>query len=117
MTPGETRVVRRSVGDVDVVELHGEVDFASADEVREALCAGGAPTVVVELGEVDFIDSAGLRALDAANRDLRTAGRALALVAPPASRAAFTFRIAGFSADGVHDSVETVLRTVANRQG
>lgn len=113
MTPGETRVIRRSVGDVHVVELHGEVDFASADEVREAVCGTGGPTVVVELGAVDFIDSAGLRALDAANRELRAAGRTLALVAPPASRAAFTFRIAGFSADAVHDSVETVLQTVA----
>jgi len=115
VTPGETRVVRRSVGDVDVVELHGEVDFACTDEIREALCAAGAPTVVVALGAVDFIDSAGLRALDTANRDLRAAGRTLALVAPPASRAAFTFRVAGFSADGVHDSVEAVLQSVAGR--
>ena len=115
MTRGDSRVIRRSVGDVDVVELHGDVDFASADDVREALCAAGAPTVVVELGAVDFIDSAGLRALDVANRDLRARGGTLALVAPPASRAAFTFRIAGFSADGVHDSVETALRTVAGR--
>lgn len=113
MKPGETRVIRRSVGDVDVVELHGEVDFASADEVREALCAAGRPTVVAELGAVDFIDSAGLRALDAANRDLRTAGRTLALVAPPASRAAFTFRIAGFPEDRIHDSVEAVMQTAA----
>ena len=69
----------------------------------------------MELAAVDFIDSAGLRALDAANRELRAAGRTLALVAPPASRAAFTFRIAGFSEDGVHDSVETVLQTVSGR--
>jgi anti-anti-sigma regulatory factor len=81
--------------------------------VREALCATVARTVVVELGGIDFIDSAGLRALDAANRDLRATGRTLALVAPPASRAAFAFRVAGFSEDGVHDSVEAVLQTVA----
>ena len=115
MTRGETRVIRRSFGDVDVVELHGEVDFGSADGVREALCAVGAPTVVVELGAVDLIDSAGLRALDVANRDLRATGRTLALVAPPASRAAFTFRIAGFAADGVHHSVEAVPQTLARR--
>lgn len=113
MTSNETRVTRRAVGEVEVIEVHGEVDFASADEVREALCATGARTVVVELGEVDFIDSAGLRALDAANRELRATGRTLALVAPPASRAAFTFRVAGFSEDGVHASVEAVLQTVA----
>ena len=87
MTPGETRVVRRSVGDVDVVELHGEVDFASADEVREALCAAGAPTVVVELGEVDFIDSAGLRALDAANRLAYDCGQGWKIAPRAGSRA------------------------------
>ena len=109
---GETRVARRSIGDVEVIELHGEIDFASADEVREAVCATAARVVVVDLGTVDFIDSAGLRALDASNRELRAAGRTLALVAPPGSRAAFTFRIAGFSEEGVHDSVEAVLQSV-----
>jgi anti-sigma B factor antagonist len=113
MTSGETRVTRRSVGDVEVIELHGEIDFASAEDVRQTLCATVAHVVVVDLGPVDFIDSAGLRALDGANRELRSAGRTLALVAPPASRAAATFRIAGLSEDGVHDSVEAVLQTVA----
>jgi anti-anti-sigma factor len=113
MTSGETRVTRRSVGDVEVVELHGEIDFSSADEVREALCATAATVGAVDLGPIAFIDSAGLRALDTANRELRAAGRTLALVAPPSSRAAFTFRVAGFSPDGVHDSVEAVLETVA----
>jgi anti-sigma B factor antagonist len=112
VTPGEPRIDRRSVNGVDVIELHGEIDFASADNVRDALCATAAKVVVVDLGTVDFIDSAGLRALDASNRELRAAGRTLALVAPPASRAAFTFRVAGFSEDGVHDSVEAVLRSV-----
>ena len=113
MTSGPMRPTRRTVGDVEVIELHGEVDFAAADDVREAICAAVANVVVVDLGPVDFIDSAGLRALDRANRELRAAGRTLALVAPPSSRAAFTFRVAGFSKDGVHDSVDTVLQTVA----
>ncbi len=112
MTSGETQITRRSVGDVEVIELHGDVDFAIADDVREALCATGAIVVIADLGSIDFIDSAGLRALDRANRDLRVAGRTLALVAPPASRAAFTFRVAGFSSDGVHDSVDAVLQRV-----
>ena len=101
------------MGDVEVIELHGEVDFAIADDVREALCATVANVVVVDLGPVDFIDSEGFRALDRAHRQLRVAGRRLALVAPPSSRAAFTFRVAGFSKDGVHDSVDIVLQTVA----
>jgi anti-anti-sigma factor len=110
VTDGGPRVTRGSVGEAEVLEVHGEVDFASADEVRAALCATTATVVVADLAAVDFIDSAGLRALDAAHRELRDAGRTLALVAPPGSRAAFTFRVAGFSEDGVHDSVEAVLR-------
>jgi anti-anti-sigma factor len=106
-------MARRSIGDVEVIEVHGEIDFANADEVREALCATAAAVVVVDLGTIGFIDSAGIRALDAANRELRAADRTLALVAPPSSRAAFTFRVAGFSHDRVHDSVEAVLESVA----
>ena len=113
VTSGETQITRRSVGDVEVIELQGDVDFAIADDVREALCATDANVVIADLGSIDFIDSAGLRALDRANRELRVAGRTLALVAPPASRAAFTFRVAGFSRDGVHDSVDTVLQRMA----
>jgi len=108
----EAQITRRSVGDVEVIRLQGDVDFAIADDVREALCAAGADVVVVDLGPIDFIDSAGLRALDRANRELCVAGRTLALVAPPASRAAFTFRVAGFSSDGVHDSVDAVQQRV-----
>ncbi len=115
MTSGEAQFTRRSAGDAEVIELHGEIDFASADELREALCATAASVVVADLGLIEFIDSAGLRALDTANRELRVAGRKLALVVPPESRAAFTFRVAGFSQDGVHDSVEAVLESVAGR--
>jgi len=66
VTSGETQITRRSVGDVEVIELHGDVDFAIADDVREALCATGANVVIADLGSIDFIDSAGLRALDRA---------------------------------------------------
>jgi anti-anti-sigma factor len=113
VTADGTRITRRSIGDAEVIELHGEIDFDNADEVREVLCATAAAVVVVDLGPVDFIDSAGLRALDTSNRELRAAGRTLALVVPPASRAAFTFRVAGFSDDGVHHSVDAVLQAVA----
>jgi anti-sigma B factor antagonist len=111
MTDDGAPVTRSLVG-AEVVELRGEVDFANAESVRDALSGTTAPTVIVDLGAVDFVDSAGLRALDEANRTLRAAGRALALVAPPGSRAASTFRVAGFPEGGVHESVDAVVRAV-----
>lgn len=114
MTEG-ARVTRRSLGDVEILELVGDVDLASADLVREAVCETAAPTVILDLGGVDFVDSAGLRAFDAANQELAATGRALAFVAPPGSRAAFTFRVAGFPEGGIHESVEAVVRAAPNR--
>lgn len=113
MSAGGTRVTRRSLADVEVLELEGEVDLVSAELVREAISETTAPTVVLDLCAVEFVDSAGLRAFDAANRKLSAEGRALAFVAPPGSRAAFTFRVAGFSRRAVHESVDAVVRTVA----
>jgi anti-anti-sigma factor len=101
----------RSLGSVDVVELDGELDLASAEIVHEALSGTSAPTVVVDLGRVAFLDSAGLRALDSGNRELEAAGRRLVIVAPAGSRAAFTFRVAGFPDEAVYESVEDALRT------
>ena len=115
MSAGGARVTRRALGAVDVIELEGEVDLANADVVRHAVSGTTAPTVVLDLGGVGFVDSAGLRAFDAVNRELAAAGRALALVAPPGSRAAFTFRVAGFAEGGVHESVEAVVRAAPRR--
>lgn len=106
---------RRSLGAVDVVELEGELDLASADDVRDALSGTSAATVVVDLGQVVFLDSAGLRALDGGNRELEAAGRRLVLVAPASSRAAFTFRVAGFPDGTVYETVEDAVRTAESR--
>ena len=48
-----------------VVSLAGELDLYNAEEVRSALleaCAAEPEVLVVDLGEVGFIDSSGVRA-------------------------------------------------------
>jgi len=53
-------------GDDLVVVLSGELDLASADQLDTAiaeLCADGARRIVLELGELEFMDSTGLRSL------------------------------------------------------
>jgi anti-anti-sigma factor len=114
MTDGGSRVGHRSLGAADVVEFEGELDLVNADVLVAALAATTASIVILDLGAVDFIDSAALRALDVGNRELDTVGRRLVLVAPPGSRAAFTLRVAGFPDGAVFDSVDSVLRSVGS---
>ena len=60
------------------VAVGGELDLATAHEfsaaVRTALAAGG---VVIDLREVSFMDSAGVRALNTALREAGESGREL----------------------------------------
>ena len=52
-----------AVGDACVVRLGGELDLYNAAEVRSALadaCAEAPERIVVDLGEVEFIDSTAL---------------------------------------------------------
>lgn len=66
----EFRVQRRVAGSATVVEVFGEVDVAAAPELeaalREATAAGSA---LVDLSGVSFMDSSGIRLLDALLRE------------------------------------------------
>jgi len=60
----------------------GEIDVASVPQVREALdagCATDAPTVVLDLGAVTFIDSSGIGALIEIHRRLQAQRRQLTI--------------------------------------
>ncbi|MGI8729199.1 MAG: STAS domain-containing protein [Solirubrobacteraceae bacterium] len=53
-------------GDAHVVRLLGELDIAGAPNLEEELLrveASDAPEIVVDLGELEFIDSTGIRLL------------------------------------------------------
>lgn len=67
-----------------VVTLGGELDLYNADSVRRALieaAAGSPERIVVDLGEVEFIDSTGLGVLIEARAKLEN-GRAFLLASP-----------------------------------
>lgn len=70
-----------------VVALRGELDVVSADmlerEVR-ALRLAGCDRIVVDLREVEFVDSTGLRVLLDLHSSAERAGHRLILVRPPA---------------------------------
>lgn len=96
MAHSSLRLERRTEPRGDVVELAGELDLTNAAQLDEALAGTTAAAVYLDLTRVTFIDSAGMRAIDRARGLLLERGRRLLLVAPPDSRAAWTFRVAGF---------------------
>ncbi|KQC35299.1 hypothetical protein UK82_27275 [Frankia sp. ACN1ag] len=65
------------------VEVSGEVDLASVGAFRSALLAAvrtEAPTVVVDLAEVDFLDALGLGALVSARKRAIMSGQRLVVI-------------------------------------
>lgn len=68
-----------------ILQVQGEIDLGNAAELEAALdspAAGRARRVILDLAEVPFMDSSGLRVLLSA---LSTDGRELALALPPDS--------------------------------
>jgi anti-sigma B factor antagonist len=81
------RIEQRAVGVVEVIELRGELDIAGAPALAariDALRRSGPPArVLVDLCELDFCDSTGLRALIGAAGEVRAAGGRLVVSAGP----------------------------------
>jgi len=73
-----------AAGDWTVVRASGELDVATAPQLRERLTTliddGGATRVVVDLEDVDFVDSTGLGVLVGALRRAREGGGEVRLV-------------------------------------
>jgi anti-sigma B factor antagonist len=85
--PPALAVVRELDGDVAIVHARGELDLATAPLLCRAINAATGearrPRVLVDLAEVDFCDSAGLRALLGAAREVEArAGRLVVAVQP-----------------------------------
>jgi anti-anti-sigma factor len=78
---------------VTQLALSGEFDLAGVERFAATMAtveAAGPAVVVVDLGELTFMDSSGLRALVAADERARKAGRRLAIVpGPPQVRRVF----------------------------
>jgi anti-sigma B factor antagonist len=87
----------RAEGGVAVLDVHGELDIATAPALRSGLNGlidGGTRRVVVDLLDVGFIDSTALAVLLQAHRSVGENG-SLAVVIDPASYTHLIFEIAG----------------------
>jgi anti-sigma B factor antagonist len=100
-----------SVDGACIVKLGGELDLYNADNVREALSgavADSAERVVVDLAEVEFIDSTALGVLIEARTKLRNRGAFL--LAAPGLETRRALQISGLDRHfAVHDSVPDAL--------
>jgi anti-sigma B factor antagonist len=76
----------RDTPPVVVAVLAGELDMATAEALDGALAGlpqNGSGTVVLDLRDLRFIDSSGLRAVIAAHREAERKGQELALIRGP----------------------------------
>jgi anti-sigma B factor antagonist len=91
---------RRPVGDATVVELGGECDASTLDELNRVLreaAAGGPTRVLVDLSQVTFIDSMTLGSLVAAAKTVRAAGGTLEVVGSMAPEVRHAFELTGLA--------------------
>jgi anti-sigma B factor antagonist len=85
MRPGELAVEDRPRGDGHTLALAGELDIATAPDLEamiHSLCADGAGEIVLDIGQVSFVDSSGLRAILSAKSVCDEHGCQLVLTEP-----------------------------------
>ncbi len=79
-------VVTRGGSSRIVVELHGELDLAAAAQLTTELARSQvteAAIVIIDVEDLQFIDSAGLRVILGAHQDARGRGQEFALTPGP----------------------------------
>jgi anti-sigma B factor antagonist len=100
-----------TAGDACIVRLGGELDLYNAPQVRDALaeaCDGSPQRVVVDLSEVDFIDSTALGVLIEARTKLDN--RRAFLLAAPGLETRRALEISGLDRHfSVHEAVSEAL--------
>ncbi len=83
------RIDRLESSTGSTIKLAGELDSATStqllERIEQALAASSARELVIDLEQVSFIDSSGIRAIIVLERRAKEDGIALALVPPPAT--------------------------------
>src|SRR5262249_52454402 len=114
---GRLEITSDTAHGLDVIRLRGELDLTNVDELAAAVEASDAAGIVLDLSLLLFVDSAGVRARASEPARRGRSGRPLLVVAPPASRAPWTSRIAGFADDFVLASVEEAAVRASSTTG
>jgi anti-sigma B factor antagonist len=100
-----------TAGEACVIKLGGELDLYNAPQMREALvdaCENGVQRMIIDLSEVEFIDSTALGVLIEARS--RLTNRRAFLLAAPGLETRRALEISGLDRHfGLHDSVSEAL--------
>lgn len=107
-----------SHGEAIVIALSGRVDAATAPQFEEKileLIASGQLRLVIDLGDLEYVNSAGLRALLVAGKRLKPHGGRL-LLAAPREPVRQVLQISGFSSmfDTCATAEEALARACAD---
>jgi anti-anti-sigma factor len=100
-----------SLGDVQishapgaiVARLVGEIDMSNADDLGASVIGAtpnGARGVVLDLSEVEYLDSAGIYVIHGMRASLQARGQNLVLVVPPRSPVHDALRLSGAERPG-----------------
>jgi anti-anti-sigma factor len=95
-------------GSTLVARVTGEIDLSNADDIGASIALempNSTWTLVLDLSEVEYLDSAGIRLIYRLTEQLRARGQALRLVIPASSAANDALRLAGVA--GTIEIVET----------
>jgi anti-sigma B factor antagonist len=103
------------LGGAAVVHLSGEIDMANAPAVGRAVVrhVTGAWAVLIDLTEVTFLDSAGVRLLDVLVGDLDDHGTPIRFVVDEGGAARLTLQLCAFR----DDLLSTDLKQAADELG
>ncbi len=75
-------ITSQADGLVTIVRISGRIDFATSESLEQVVCAiiaGGRPRVILDMRGVEYISSAGLRAILIAARKAKSAGGGIAI--------------------------------------
>jgi anti-anti-sigma factor len=105
-----------SFGDAELVSLTGEIDLANSAEIGKAIVAriNRAGKVLIDLTMVSFLDSAGVRLLDALVGDLRAHGTPTRLVVGERGPARTTLQLCAFREDVLTTDLERAAAELGN---
>ena len=98
-----------------LVLLSGEIDLENARALEAEILSGmdDAQALVVDLSDVSYFDSSGMRMLDALAGACDAAGVPLRVVAPDGGRARFILRIVAWPEALLAGSLDTALAALA----